>query len=73
MTIMSVTPSTASIPTAPARAADGDYKTAGTGHMTKDSDSDYKAGISVSAAPASAVATSSSAVQSALINLQKRG
>ena len=60
MSSMSVTSPTAPIPTAPApapaRAADGDYKTAGTGHMTKDSDGDFKAGTSVSAAPVTAPA-----------------
>ena len=55
--------------TAPARAADGDYKAPGQGHAVKDSDGDYKP----SGAPASAAATSSSAVLAAVSALKKGG
>lgn len=79
MSSMSVTSPTTPVPMvsaaapATARAADGDYKAAGTGQMKKDSDGDYKSGTAVSAAPVTVAATSSSAVQSALANLQKGG
>ena len=56
---------------ATARAADGDYKTRGVGHEVRDSDGDYKA--TPVAAPTSAAASSSSAVQSALTQLTKGG
>ena len=54
---------------APARAADGDFKTPGQGHAVKDSDGDYKPG----SAPASAAATSSSTVLAAVTALKKGG
>ena len=54
---------------APTRAADGDFKTPGQGHAVKDSDGDYKP----SGAPASAAATSSSAVLAAVTGLKKGG
>jgi len=76
---LSINPAMTSVATsatrsaAPARAADGDYKTAGQGHTTKDSDGDYKAAGTVSAAPVTASATSASAVQAALASLKKGG
>lgn len=53
----------------PARAADGDFKAPAQGHAVKDSDGDYKP----SGAPASAAATSSSAVLAAVTGLKKGG
>jgi hypothetical protein len=60
--------------TANARAADGDYKTKGSGHTVKDSDGDYKpTSKTTTAPPTSPAATSSNAVQAALANLTKGG
>lgn len=41
------------------RAADGDYKAPGAGHMIKDSDGDYKPTLKVSAGAAAATASGS--------------
>ena len=70
--LTSTSPAAAVVPPktqAPALAADGDFKTPGQGHMVKGADGDYKPG----SAPASAAATSSSAVLATLSNLKKGG